>query len=147
MRISRDFGSGGQYIWRRSVKVIYTSLVGSPTAFSETTWPGPRPDAAIAVFSRYAHGICVHKPICRECGRICIGLFFVFYTGYSSGNGNTETREAGPFVYLAFLCFFQWQYRLKWPYIRILAHIILTQSVIFSKFGPFRVSVRPFLTV
>ena len=67
---------------------------------------GSGTDKSIAVFSRYAHGICVHKPICRECGRICIGSFLVFYTGYSSGNGNTETREAGPFVYLAFLWFF-----------------------------------------
>ena len=62
-----------------------------------------------------------NKPICRECGRICIGLFLVFYTGYSSGNGNTETREAGPFVYRAFVCCFQRQYRLKWPYTVILA--------------------------
>ena len=93
------YGGGGRM-------VIYTSLRGPPIAFSETIAPGLRCNEVTGCFPWYAHGILVHKPICQECGRICIGLFFVFYTGYSSGNGNAETREAGPFVYLAFLCFF-----------------------------------------
>ena len=64
---------------------------------------------------------------------VCISVFQTQTHGQSVGNGHTYSREASPFVFRPFLLSFHWQQRWERPYMKILALIILTKSVIFSK--------------